>query len=40
MYIPSDGQAAIKALGKHQITSKVIWDCHQSLTQLARHNSV
>jgi ribonuclease HI len=31
---------AIKALGKHQITSKLVWDCHQSLTQLARHNRV
>jgi ribonuclease HI len=34
------GQAAIKALGKHQITSKLVWDCHQSLIQLARHNRV
>jgi ribonuclease HI len=40
MYILSDIQAAIKALDKHQITSKLVWDCHQSLTQLARHNSV
>jgi hypothetical protein len=40
IYILSDSQAAIKALGKHQITSKLVWDCHQSLVQLAKHNSV
>jgi ribonuclease HI len=39
-YILSDSQAAIKALGKHQITSKLVWDCHQSLIQLAKHNRV
>jgi hypothetical protein len=39
-YILSDSQAAIKALDKHQITSKLVWDCRQSLTQLARHNRV
>jgi ribonuclease HI len=33
-------QVAIKALGKHQITSKLVWDCHQSLIQLAEHNRV
>jgi hypothetical protein len=27
--ILSDSQAAIKALDKHQITSKLVWDCHQ-----------
>jgi hypothetical protein len=26
--------------GKYQITSKLVWDCHQSLIQLARHNRV
>jgi hypothetical protein len=31
IYILSDSQAAIKALGKHQITSKLVWDCHQTL---------
>jgi putative NADH-flavin reductase len=36
-YILSDSQAAIKAFGKHQITSKLVWDCHQSLIQLAKH---
>jgi ribonuclease HI len=40
IYILSDSQAAIKALGKHQITSKLVWDCHQSLIQLAEHNRV
>jgi hypothetical protein len=39
-YILSDSQAAIKALGKHQITSKLVWNCHQSLIQLAEHNRV
>jgi hypothetical protein len=36
----SDSQAAIKELGKYQITSKLVWDCHQSLMQLAKHNRV
>jgi chromosome condensin MukBEF complex kleisin-like MukF subunit len=36
--ILSESQAAIKALGQHQITSKLVWDCHQSPIQLARHN--
>jgi ribonuclease HI len=36
----SDSQAAIHAFGKYQITSKLVWDCHQSLMQLARHNKV
>jgi hypothetical protein len=36
----SDSQAAIEALVKYQITSKLVWDCHQSLIQLARHNRV
>jgi ribonuclease HI len=40
IYILSDSQAAIKAFGVHQITSKLGWDCHQSLIQLARHNRV
>jgi ribonuclease HI len=40
IYILSDSQAAIEALDGHQITSKLIWDCHQSLTQLAIHNRV
>jgi hypothetical protein len=40
IYILSDSQAAIKALGKYQIASKLVWDCHLSLIQLARHNRV
>jgi ribonuclease HI len=39
-YILSDSKAAIKALDKYKITSKFVWDCYQSLTQLARHNRV
>jgi hypothetical protein len=31
IYILSDSQAAIQALDKYQITSKLVWDCHQSL---------
>jgi hypothetical protein len=38
-YILSDSQAAIKALGQHQITSKLVWVCHQSLKQLDRQSS-
>jgi ribonuclease HI len=40
IYILSISQAAITTLDKHQITSKLVWDCHQSLMQLARHNRV
>jgi hypothetical protein len=40
IYILSDTQAEIKTLGNHQITSKLVWDCHQSLIQLATHNRV
>jgi ribonuclease HI len=29
-----------KTLGQLQITSKLVWDCYQSLKQLARHNRV
>jgi ribonuclease HI len=36
IYILSDTQA----LGQHQITSKLVWGCHQSLIQLARLNRV
>jgi ribonuclease HI len=38
IYILSDSQASFKALSQQQITSKLVWDCHQSLIQLARHN--
>jgi hypothetical protein len=40
IYILSDSQAATKALFKYQLTSKLVWDFHQSLIQLARHNRV
>jgi hypothetical protein len=30
----------LQALGKHQITSELVWDCHQSLIQLAKHKRV
>jgi ribonuclease HI len=40
IYILSDSQAEIQALDKYQITSKLVWNCHQSLMQLARHNRV
>jgi hypothetical protein len=40
IYILSDSQAAINALGKHQIISKLARDCHQSLIQLAKHNTM
>jgi hypothetical protein len=38
-HILSDSQAAIKPLGDHSITSKLVWYSHQSLLQLAKHNS-
>jgi hypothetical protein len=31
-------QGAIKDLENYQINSKLVWDCHQSLIQLAKHN--
>jgi ribonuclease HI len=40
IYILSDSQVAIKPLGNHQSTSKLVWDCHQTLMQLTRHNRV
>jgi hypothetical protein len=40
IYILSDSQAAIKALDNYQIISKLVWDCHQSLLQLAKYNRV
>jgi hypothetical protein len=38
IYILSDSQAAIKVIGKYQNTSKLVWECHQSFIQLAKHN--
>jgi len=40
IYIISDNQAAIKALNNFQINSKLVWDCHQSLVELAKHTRV
>jgi ribonuclease HI len=40
IYILSDSEAALKALDKHQINSKLVWDCYQSLIELASHNRV
>jgi ribonuclease HI len=40
IYILSDSQAALKALVKHQINSKLVWNCHQTLIKLAKHNMV
>jgi ribonuclease HI len=40
IFILSDSQVDIKALGKYQITSKLVWDCLQSHIQLTRHNRV
>jgi hypothetical protein len=33
-----DNQVAIKAFDNYQINIKLVWDCHQSLVQLAEHN--
>jgi hypothetical protein len=40
IYMPLDSQAAIKSLDNYQITSKLVWDCHQPLVKLAKHNRV
>jgi ribonuclease HI len=36
--ILSNSQAAIKAFDSFQINSKLVWDCHQSLMKLTKHN--
>jgi ribonuclease HI len=33
-------EAALKALDKHQINSKLVCDCHQTLMELAKQNRV
>ena len=38
IYILSDSQVAIKVLDSSQINSKLVWDCQQSLVELAEHN--
>lgn len=40
IYIFSDSQAALKALGSFRITSKLVWDCYQTLCRLTSHNKV
>jgi ribonuclease HI len=40
IYILSDSQAAIRTLDSFQINSKLVWDCHQSLVNLAKHKSI
>jgi ribonuclease HI len=40
IYILADSEAAIKALDKFRITSKLVWDCRQSLVTLAEHKRV
>jgi ribonuclease HI len=40
IYILSDSQVAITALGNFQINSKLTWDCHQSTTKLAEINRI
>jgi len=39
MYIPSDSQAAMKALENFQMNSKSVWDCQQSTMKLAEHST-
>jgi hypothetical protein len=36
----SDSQAAIKAFDNYQINSKLVWNYHQSLEKLGKHNRV
>jgi hypothetical protein len=38
--ILSDSQAVIKTHVSLQINSKLVWDCHQSLAKLAKHNRI
>jgi hypothetical protein len=40
IYIFADSQAAIKALDKYRITSKLVWECRQTLVTLAEHKRV
>jgi hypothetical protein len=40
IYILSDSKASSKAPDNYYIISKLVWDCHQSLMQLAKHNRV
>jgi hypothetical protein len=40
IYALSESQAATKALDNFQINSKLIWECHQSMTKLAERNTI
>jgi hypothetical protein len=40
IYILQNSQAAINAFSNHQITLKLVWDCHQSFMQLTEHKRV
>ena len=38
IHVLSDNQAATKAPNNFQTNSKLVWECHQSLVELAEHN--
>jgi ribonuclease HI len=40
IYILSDNKTAITAHNNFQIDSTLVWDCYQSLLELAEHNRV
>jgi hypothetical protein len=40
IYILSNRQAAVTALDRSHINSKLVWDCHQSMMKLADHNRI
>ncbi|KAJ8914612.1 hypothetical protein NQ315_015349 [Exocentrus adspersus] len=38
--ILTDSQAALKGLWNHKVTSRLLWECWEELSDLARHNRV
>ena len=40
IYILTDSQAALKSLNSHTIESRLVWDCLNSIKQLAVRNTV
>ncbi|KAJ8914920.1 hypothetical protein NQ315_016074 [Exocentrus adspersus] len=38
--ILTDSQAALKGLRNHKVTSRLLWECWEELSDLARHNRV
>ncbi|KAJ8910154.1 hypothetical protein NQ315_007483 [Exocentrus adspersus] len=38
--ILTDNQAALKGLRNHKVTSRLLWECWEELSDLARHNRV